>query len=202
LHAREHARTLHPRMSTHADTDRQTDTLVLIARGHPRPQPRPRMLPNGRVLSVADTNAKAWIATLERTASNLLESIGGTQALTHYYGPTDGLSVRMQFRFPRESGRNGKANPREVGSPHLHTPDADNLAKLVLDCLTRRGLLAGDDSRVAHLEVTKVWDDADKVGVTVLLSKVDTQKNHAGWATKASDGSSLVATLPDWLSPF
>ena len=188
----------------HADTQTRPDppTLVLMARGHPRPQPRPRLLPNGRVLSVADTNAKAWIATVERSAFNTLECIGGNQALDSYYRQTDALSVRMQFRFPRDSGRGGRRNPREVGSPHTQTPDADNLAKLVLDCLTRRGLLAGDDSRVARLEVTKVWDDADKAGVTVLLSKADTQADHAGWPAKASDGSALVGTLPDWLAPL
>ena len=152
---------------THVDrqtdmTDHPPDGIVLIARGIPRPQPRPRLLASGRIISAADKNAKAWIATVERSAFNLMESIGGKQALRHYITETDPLSVRMLFRFPIGSGRNPKLRGRSIGSPHLSVPDADNLAKLVLDCMTRRGLLMGDDSRVAILEVVKVWDIDDK----------------------------------------
>ena len=187
--------------------DRQTDKreLVIIARGHPRPQPRPRLLPNGRVLSVANTHAKSWIATIERTVRNLVESIGGLQSLQHYYSQTDALSVRMQFRFPVTSGRAGRTkhkDGRQSGAAHVFVPDVDNLAKLVLDCLTRRGILLGDDSRVAHLEVTKVWDLEDYAGVTVVIAKADTQASHAGWPTKASDGSALAPTPPEWLYPI
>lgn len=154
---------------------------------------------------MANTHAKSWITTLERTVRNLVESIGGIESLQHYYSQTDPLSVRMQFRFPVTSGRAGRTkhkDGRQSGDPHLFVPDVDNLAKLVLDCLTRRGILLGDDSRVAHLEVTKVWDDEDLAGVTVILCRADTRADHARWPTKASDGSALAPTPPEWLAPL
>lgn len=184
---------------TQPNTDRQT--LVLIARGFPRPQPRPRLCKD-RILSVADPNAKVWIATVERAARHLLEGIGGTAALRHWLTPTDAVSVRMLFRFPMTSGRKASQAGREPGSPHTRTPDADNLGKLVLDCLVRSGLLGGDDSRVASLSVTKVWDEEDKAGVTVLLSRADTQADVPAFPAKASDGSALCGEIPQWLNPF
>lgn len=62
--------------------------------------------------------------------------------------------------------------------------------------------MLGDDSRVAHLEVTKVWDEEDFAGVTVIICKADTESSHAGWPTKASDGSALTMIPPEWLYPI
>lgn len=54
------------------------------------------------------------------------------------------------------------------GLPHLHRPDADNLAKLALDQVVRAGLLK-DDSSVSSLVVTKTW--AAKGGLCATITK-------------------------------
>jgi Holliday junction resolvase RusA-like endonuclease len=114
--------------------------ILLDVQGIPRPQPRPRFI-RGRVVSTAAANAKRWIATVE----------AGAKALVQMKGKQSGpLSVAIAFRFPtRDKTRHGK--------PHTSRPDADNLGKLILDCLVRAGLI-DDDACVSSLGIQKTWD--------------------------------------------
>lgn len=123
--------------------------IILDVQGVPRPQPRPRFV-RGRVISTADANAKRWIATVEAGARQLLE-LRGKQS-----GP---LAVAIGFRFPtKDKARHGK--------PHTFRPDVDNLAKLILDCLMRAGLI-GDDATVSSLAVQKTWDEMGRAVVWI-----------------------------------
>lgn len=45
---------------------------------------------------------------------------------------------------------------RKHGQSHTARPDADNLAKGVMDCLENAGIFA-DDSRIARLELHKIY---------------------------------------------
>ena len=131
--------------------------IILDVQGTPRPQPRPRFV-RGRVVSTADANAKRWIATVEAGARGLVE-LRGKQS-----GP---LAVAIGFRFPtRDKTRHGK--------PHTFRPDVDNLAKLILDCLMRAGLI-GDDSIVSSLAVQKTWDET---GRAVVWIEEDSRKDE------------------------
>ncbi|CAB4183215.1 Rus Holliday junction resolvase [uncultured Caudovirales phage] len=141
--------------------------IILDVQGTPRPQPRPRFV-RGRVVSTADANARRWIATVEAGAKALVE-LRGKQS-----GP---LAVAIGFRFPtRDKARHGK--------PHTFRPDVDNLAKLILDCLMRAGLI-DDDACVSSLAVQKTWDET---GRAVVWIEADTRE----------DGK--PAPLPRWLS--
>ena len=70
------------------------------------------------------------------------------------------FEVVMVFSFQRPeshfrtSGALGKGRVRE----HLQKPDADNLAKLVLDVITRLQRLWMDDDQVVRLVVEKSWE--------------------------------------------
>lgn len=56
---------------------------------------------------------------------------------------------------------------------HAQKPDADNLVKLVLDRITRLGLIWRDDSQVAYLTVAKYWADKDEdVGCNLTLQPI------------------------------
>jgi Holliday junction resolvase RusA-like endonuclease len=68
--------------------------------------------------------------------------------------------VELLFRFEPP-----KSDPGRSG-PHTQKPDADNLAKLVLDVM-QAGRAFADDAKVAQLTVLKVWGPAAGVGVTV-----------------------------------
>lgn len=55
------------------------------------------------------------------------------------------------------------------GLPHTLRPDADNLAKLVLDCLMRAGLF-DDDAAVSCLVVRKTWEGVSLAGVSLTVA--------------------------------
>ena len=124
--------------------------IQFSASGTPRPQPRPRLC-KGRVVSVADANAKRWIVTVERSAR---------QAFLAHGVAGEPLDVLMIFRMP---------TPKDDrwGKPHTFRPDADNLAKLALDAMMRAGLIK-DDSSVSSLVIKKVW--ANDGGAHFMLS--------------------------------
>jgi Holliday junction resolvase RusA-like endonuclease len=124
---------------------------MLHVDGIPRPQPRPRFV-RGRVISCVDANAKRWISAVEAKA----------RELRHQDAPLKGgLFVGLDFTFPAGKGR-------QEGEPHTSRPDADNLAKLVLDALMRAGLI-GDDAVVSCLMIRKSY--GAKPGVLIYLNQ-------------------------------
>jgi len=124
---------------------------MLFVDGIPRPQPRPRFV-RGRVISCADANAKRWISAVEAKA----------RELRHQDAPLKGgLFVGLNFTFPA-----GKAH--QDGEAHTARPDADNLAKLILDCLMRAGMI-GDDAIVSQLLIKKSY--GAKPGVLIYLNE-------------------------------
>lgn len=66
--------------------------------------------------------------------------------------------VTLVCRFPRPKSHYG-AKGVKPSAPFYHTqkPDAENLAKAVLDALT--GICWKDDSQVVDLHVRKAWTD-------------------------------------------
>jgi Holliday junction resolvase RusA-like endonuclease len=54
-------------------------------------------------------------------------------------------------------------------------PDCDNLAKMLIDCMTRLGFWA-DDSQVARLSFSKRW--ANRPGIEVLMSELEEGGTH------------------------
>lgn len=145
--------------------------ITFSAQGTPRPQPRPR-LARGRVVSVADPNAKRWIATVQSAAR---------QALLVHPKATGPLKVEMLFRMPTP-----KADRH--GTPHTARPDTDNLAKLALDALMRAGLI-GDDSAVSTLKAKKIW--SKDAGADFVIS------SDAGMACQSS-----ALPPPEWVGGF
>ena len=136
------------------------DALLIIVRGHPRPQPRPRFA-GGRVIGTADKKASVWRAAILRCA-RVSVRLRGNHGLVSDHGPVrGGVMVDVVFRFPTK-------DTTRHGQPHTGKPDGDNLAKLVLDVLVEAKALGGDDARCAALSVTKLWS-CDNPGLTVLV---------------------------------
>ena len=126
--------------------------IVVNVRGVPRPQPRPRFV-RGRVISTADANAKRWVLQVE----------SASRRATAATGKLDGaVAVSIDFTLPTD-------NTSRHGTPHTSRPDADNLAKLVLDCIMRAGLI-GDDAAVSSLTVRKTWGDTSHAGADVTVA--------------------------------
>jgi Holliday junction resolvase RusA-like endonuclease len=144
--------------------------IIMITQGHPRPQPRPRVI-RGRAISTLDPLASSWKARIRASSSAIPRELGSLAP-----GP---LSCSMAFLMPTKDAA-------RFGKPHTQVPDLDNLAKLVLDAIQDTGLIA-NDSHVALLSVSKSWAPADKAGVIVELENLEAQPGPLGSAK------------PDWL---
>lgn len=120
----------------------RTDAVVIHVAGVPRPLPRPRFV-NGRAVSIADKRARAWKAAVEAAcrAAPRMEWAGGP------------CRVSCWFYFPT-------AKAERWGRPHTARPDADNLEKMIWDCMERAGLLPKGDARVAGSSKEKRWAKA------------------------------------------
>lgn len=125
--------------------------------GHPKGQPRARAFARKMgakfVARMYDSDtADAWKAQVR--AGVLTRA--NEQALQAINGP---FEVTMLFSFERPqshfltSGALGKGRVRD----HLQKPDADNLAKLVLDIITKLQRCWKDDDQVVRLVVEKCW---------------------------------------------
>lgn len=148
----------------------QAVKLILITQGHPRPQPRPRVI-RGRAISTLDPLASSWKARIRASSSAIPRELGHLAP-----GP---ISCSMAFLMPTK-------DTSRFGKPHTQVPDLDNLAKLVLDAMQDTGLIA-NDSHVALLSLSKSWAPADKAGVIVELENLEAQPGAPGQAR------------PDWL---
>lgn len=125
----------------------------------------------GRVIEQKDRRIQAWrrmIATAIRTCD--------WQPLMH--GP---IHVKLTFLLPRPArhyGTGRNQNALKPGRPSWcpTKPDADKLARAVLDGLTKCGAI-GDDAQIAVLEVTKRYSDTGEVGVWIEAETIqaDTQ---------------------------
>jgi Holliday junction resolvase RusA-like endonuclease len=89
--------------------------------------------------------------------------------------PVGAFEVKLTFFFRRPKSHYSKGGHVKASAPicHVSKPDADNLAKLVLDRITEGGWIWRDDSQVAKLKVEKYWAITDaRIGVYVSIEPV------------------------------
>lgn len=117
-------------------------TVHFTIPGEPVAKGRPRMTRTGRAYTPSKTRLyEGYIQDLwkKKTVAEL---------------PT-GLPLRVCvdafFSIPKSMSK--KARKALDGAPHTKKPDADNVAKAVLDALN--GLAFDDDSRICDLTITK-----------------------------------------------
>jgi len=88
--------------------------------------------------------------------------------------PVGAFDVKLTFFFRRPKSHYGKGGHVKASAPinHVSKPDADNLAKLVLDRITRGERIWRDDSQVAKLSVHKFWAITDaRIGVYLSVER-------------------------------
>lgn len=147
-----------------------SDVISFFAPGEPKGQPRPRAfarrMGDRYVARVFDAG------TAEGWKSQVAVAAGPHAPADPLAGP---LNVELFFHFtrPKAHYRQGKFERGLLDTaPAWHTgkPDADNLAKAVLDALTQLGKFWRDDSQVARLVVRKHY--AETPGCTVSISRL------------------------------
>jgi Holliday junction resolvase RusA-like endonuclease len=80
--------------------------------------------------------------------------------------------VSLYFTFQRPKAHFRFNGELKEAAPMLHRqkPDLDNLAKLILDRITRSGKFWADDCQVIDLTVCKEWArDGERPGVRVMI---------------------------------
>lgn len=111
-------------------------SVAFFIEGHPKPQGSKKHVGRG-ILIESSKDLPKWRRTITTAcAGKVPEPITGPVHLT------------LRFAMPRP-----KAWGRHRDDPMVQRPDADKLARALLDGIT--GPLIVDDSQVVHLEVTK-----------------------------------------------
>lgn len=144
--------------------------IEFFAKGTPKGQPRPRAFARNMggkmVARVYDAGtAEGWKGAIAAAA------IGHIPA-TPLEGP---LSVDLAFVMPRPKahfGSKGGVAYLKDGAPvwYEQKPDADNLAKAVMDALTALGAWK-DDSQVVALSIGKQY--GDPAGVMIYVESLN-----------------------------
>lgn len=127
--------------------------IHFYAAGLPKGQPRPKAFSRGGIASVYDPGtAEGWKGQVALAARPFIG------AIPKDHGP---LYLRLDFYMPRPNShhRAGKAeNEVKPTAPKFHAgkPDADNLAKAIMDALTQISIWR-DDATVVELRVRKFY---------------------------------------------
>lgn len=79
------------------------------------------------------------------------------------------VEIVANFKIPASVSK--KKRELMKGEYYTHKPDADNIAKIVLDPLN--GLAFDDDSQVVVLTVSKIYSDTDEEYVELNLTEAD-----------------------------
>ena len=138
-------------------------SLRITLPGEPHAQGRPRAFktPGGFIRLYDPASSRNWKATAQEHFITAMREAGEAGPLL---GPVE-VTIRAVFTCPKTDYR--KNNPRGQ-RPHAKRPDAENVAKAVLDAGT--GVLYADDAQVCELKIEKVigaQGEAPRVEVTV-----------------------------------
>lgn len=139
------------------------EVLVIQVSGNPHPQPRPRWVAGQGMVSTMGPRVKAWRMRLAEAIAEAVADVGEAVVERLHNGA---VSLVLEFRIPVEASK-----AKWVGLWHHKTPDTDNLAKPVMDELTKGGVWP-DDGRVAELIVRKRWCTPKEAGLTLAIARV------------------------------
>ena len=133
-------------------------SLEFWVEGTPKAQPRVKAFARGKHAGVyTPDTADGWKAEVRRSA---LAKCSTPEPLR---GP---LSVHLTFLMPRPKSR-------KVDVWHTTKPDADNLAKAVLDALGDAGIWC-DDAQVVRLVAKKLYvtGETEAPGCAVIIERL------------------------------
>lgn len=75
------------------------------------------------------------------------------------------ISIRALFPIPKSASKKRAEMLRSGQIMHTHRPDADNIAKAVLDALN--GLAFHDDAQICELRVSKAYSDSPATEISI-----------------------------------
>ena len=160
-------------------------SINFFAPGDPKGQPRARAVMRGKRAGVYDPGtADAW----KHAVADAWRAYVAPENAPQFRPYETAVRVTLQFFMRRPKGhfRNfARMNPALSNSPplkasaplrHTQKPDVDNLAKAVLDVLTRLGAWT-DDCLVASLIVSRNWAQSSP-GCSIEIIEIDDLKQR------------------------
>jgi len=137
--------------------------ITFQVQGNPVAQPRPRRSVRGGVYTPAK-GIKAWRTRIAIAARQ--------QKIKTIQGP---IILNLMFFMPRpkshfRTGRHAAVLKDSSPLRHIQTPDIDNLAKAVMDALSKAQVW-GDDSQVTVLNSAKYWATKREPGVKITITE-------------------------------
>jgi len=145
-------------------------TLTFQVTGEPKGQPRPRAF--ARKMGSVHV-ARFYDSDVADEWKRAVQIVVLDAAIVHKWPLTLGpVAISMCFSLPRPKSHFG-AKGLKPSAPVHHSgkPDADNLAKLVMDQITKSGKVWRDDSQVVSLTVHKFWASGNESGCSVLIAE-------------------------------
>jgi len=144
-------------------------TLAFTITGEPKGQPRPRAF--ARKMGAIHV-ARFYDSDVADAWKQAVQIVVLDASIVHKWPLTLGpVAISMCFSLPRPKSHFG-AKGLKPSAPVHHSgkPDADNLAKLVMDQITKSGRVWRDDSQVVSLRVEKLWASGNESGCSVLIA--------------------------------
>jgi len=144
-------------------------TLAFQVHGEPKGQPRPRAF--ARKMGAIHV-ARFYDSDVADAWKQAVQIVVLDASIVHKWPLTLGpVAISMCFSLPRPKSHFG-AKGLKPSAPVHHSgkPDADNLAKLVMDQITKSGRVWRDDSQVVSLRVEKLWASGNGSGCSVLIA--------------------------------
>ena len=144
-------------------------TLAFTVAGEPKGQPRPRAF--ARKMGSIHV-ARFYDSDVADEWKRAVQIVVLDASIVHKWPLTLGpVAISMCFSLPRPKSHFG-AKGLKASAPVHHSgkPDADNLAKLVMDQITKSGKVWRDDSQVVSLRVEKLWASGNESGCSVLIA--------------------------------
>jgi len=149
--------------------EREMSTLAFTITGEPKGQPRPRAF--ARKIGAVHV-ARFYDSDVADEWKRAVQIVVLDASIVHKWPLTLGpVAISMCFSLPRPKSHFG-AKGLKASAPLHHSgkPDADNLAKLVMDQITKSGRIWRDDSQVVSLRVEKLWASGNESGCSVLIA--------------------------------
>jgi Holliday junction resolvase RusA-like endonuclease len=150
--------------------------IQIVIPGDPVAKASPRAFVNPRTGRPIITNA-----TKTQQAMNYLCAVAKDQVPEDSIEDPVSLRLDCFFAVPKSKPKWWKEAAVRGDIPHSKKPDADNLSKLLCDCLTRLGVLA-DDSQVAELHVRKRYSSSPRTEITIRT--LTTYRSQKAWKTR------------------
>ncbi len=150
------------------------EPIMFFVGGTPKGQPRPRAF--ARKMGNGKFCARVFDSG---TAESWKSQIAAEGAQHKPAAPISGpVSLRIRFYMPRPKGHFVAGKPVRGLRPsapvrHIGKPDADNLAKAVMDALTQCGWFWMDDAQVAILAVAKNYSHNLGTGAEIEIGEVE-----------------------------